>query len=159
MLSARRSQVRFRFLNLLILGLFALCMVPSSGWSQSLVSGEVDGTVVDPTGAAVPGADVNLSSKETGFNESTTTGVTGAFRFGLVKPGQYTLTVAAANFAKQTRTVNVSLGQVTTIPIKIDVGTRTETIEVTSDTPLLHTENANLATTVDSKSIELLPSP
>ena len=144
--------MKFRHFSLLFLGLVALCLLnPSSGWSQSLVSGEVDGTVVDSSGAAVPGADVNLSSSETGFNETTKTSESGAFRFALVKPGKYTLTVAAANFAKQSRTVSVSLGQATTIPFKLDIGAKTETIEVTSDVPILHTENANNATTIDTK--------
>jgi hypothetical protein len=152
--------VKFRYLCALSLLLAVFCFLnPSVGFSQSLVSGEVDGTVLDSSGAAVPGADVNLSGPSMGFNESTTTSVAGTFRFALVKPGQYTLTVSAANFTKQSRTVTVSLGQVTTIPVKLEIGARTETIEVTSEGPLLHTENANLATTVDAKTIELIPSP
>jgi hypothetical protein len=152
--------VKFRYLCLLSLIFAVFCLLsPSASFSQSLVSGEVDGTVLDSSGAAVPNASVNLSSSDTGFNESTTTTISGAFRFALVKPGQYALTVSAANFTKQNRMVTVSLGQVTTVPVKLEVGARSETIEVTSEAPLLHIENANIASTIDAKSIELLPSP
>jgi outer membrane receptor protein involved in Fe transport len=152
--------VKYSHLRLLGFSCLALILLFSpSGKAQSVVSGEVDGTVLDSSGAVVPNATVNLNNSETGFNETTTTGSAGTFRFALVKPGNYTLTVVAAGFSKQSRSVLVSLGQVNTIPVKLEVGAKSETIEVTSDSPLLHTENANLATTVDAKSIDLIPSP
>jgi len=151
-----------KYSHLRLLGFFCLALIllfSPSGKAQSVVSGEVDGTVLDSSGAVVPNATVNLNNSETGFNETTTTGSAGTFRFALVKPGNYTLTVVAAGFSKQNRTVLVSLGQATTIPVRLEVGAKSETIEVTSESPLLHTENANLATTVDEKTIELIPSP
>ncbi len=142
---------------------FALLMLVgfsfNQAWAQSVVSGEIGGLVTDPTGAAVPNASVSLSSSETGFNESTTTGSSGTFRFALLKPGSYTLSVSVTGFRTVKLTVTASLGQVTTTPVKLEVGTQSQTIEVTSESPLLHTENANLATTVDEKTIELRPSP
>jgi hypothetical protein len=145
------------------LKLFALLLLvgfsASQAWAQSVVSGEIDGTVTDPAGAVVPNAAVTLSSAETGFNESTTTGANGTFRFALVKPGNYTLSMSAAGFRTVKLTVISSLGQVTTVPIKLEVGIQSQTVEVTAESPLLHTENANLATTVDEKTIDLIPSP
>src|SRR5260370_33424141 len=142
---------------------FALLMLVgfsfNQAWAQSVVSGEIDGTVTDATGAVVANAAVNLSSSETGFNESTTTGANGAFRFALVKPGSYTLTVTVSGFSTVKRTVTASLGQATTVPVKLEVGAKSESIEITAESPLLHTENAHLASTVDSKAIALLPSP
>jgi hypothetical protein len=144
-----------RFFALLMLVGFSF----NQAWAQSVVSGEIDGTVTDATGAVVANAAVNLSSSETGFNESTTTGANGAFRFALVKPGSYTLTITVSGFSTVKRTVTASLGQATTIAVKLEVGAKSESIEITAESPLLHTENANLASTVDSKAIELLPSP
>lgn len=145
------------------LKLFALLLLAgfsaSQAWAQSVVSGEIDGAVTDPAGAVVPNATVHLSSPETGTDESTTTGSNGTFRFALVKPGNYTLTVSVAGFRTVKFTVTASLGQVTSVPIKLEVGTQSQTIEVTAESPLLHTENANLSTTVDEKEIELRPSP
>jgi hypothetical protein len=144
-----------KFLALLILVGFSV----NQTWAQSVVSGEIDGTVTDPAGAVVPNAKVTLSSSETGTSESTSTGSSGTFRFALVKPGNYTLTVSVSGFRTTKLTVVASLGQATTIPVKLEVGTQSQSIEVTAESPLLHTENANLATTVDEKTIDLIPSP
>lgn len=146
--------LKFFALLLVFVGFFA-----RQAWAQSVVSGEIDGTVTDPAGAVVPNAAVSLSSAETGTNESTTTGSNGTFRFALVKPGGYTLTVSVAGFRTSKLTVISSLGQVTSVPVKLEVGTQSQSVEVTAEAPLLHTENANLATTVDEKSIDLIPSP
>jgi hypothetical protein len=148
------NAIAFLVLVAALVGFFA-----ANAAAQSLVSGEVDGTVVDSTGAVVPSASVNLSSTETGFNETTTTGSTGTFRFALVKPGKYNLTVTQSGFATVKNTVTVSLGQVTEVPVKLEVSSKVESIEITTSAPLLQTENANLATTVDRQSIEMVPSP
>src|SRR6267378_560350 len=98
----------------------------NQAWAQSVVSGEIDGTVTDATGAVVPNASVNLSSSETGFNESTTTSSNGTFRFALLKPGSYMLTVTAGGFRSVKSTVVASLGQATNIPVKLEVGVKSE---------------------------------
>lgn len=141
------------------LALAACLLIPSAAWAQSLVSGQVDGTVTDATGAVAPNATVNLSNSETAFNETTTTSATGTFHFPLVKPGNYTLTVTLSGFSTQKRTVVVSLGQITNASVQLEIGKASQTIEVTAESPLLHTENANLATTVDQRTIEDIPSP
>lgn len=127
--------------------------------AQSVVSGEVFGTVTDPTGAAAPNASVTLSSSETGFNETTTTGETGTFRFALVKPGNYTLSVTLSGFSPVKSAVVVAIGQVTNVSLQLEVGKTSESIEVTAESPLLHTENANTATTIDKQILTNMPSP
>jgi hypothetical protein len=126
---------------------------------QSLVSGQIDGRVTDPSGAVVPNATVNLSSTETGFSETTTTDSEGLFRFALLKPGSYTLSVSKSGFKTTKRSVLVALGQNTNVPIPLEVGGAVETVEILAGTPLLSTENANLATTIDRNMIENIPSP
>lgn len=144
-----------RFLAFLAL---AICLlIPSVAWAQSVVSGEVDGTVTDPSGAVAPNASVNLTSSETGFNETTTTGTTGTFRFALVKPGNYALSVSLSGFATVKRTVVVLTGQVTNASVQLEVGKATQIIEVSAQAPLLQTENGNLASTIDTKVIERMP--
>ena len=127
--------------------------------AQSSVSGQVDGTVTDPAGAVVPNASVNLASSETGFTGNTKSDANGEFHFALVKPGNYTVTVTMTGFATSKRSVTVSLGQVSKVPIPLEVSGKVETIEITTAAPLLSTENANLNTTVDRNTIENIPSP
>src|SRR5690349_21317850 len=110
----------FRFLKVFALLVFVSFSV-NRALAQSVVSGEVLGTVTDPTGAAAPSASVSLSSSETGFNAETTTGETGTFRFALVKPGNYTLTVTLSGFSPVKRAVVVALGQVTNVSVQLEV--------------------------------------
>lgn len=152
--------MKFGYMRYLAFLAFALSLIiPSGSMAQSLVSGQVDGIVTDPTGAVAPNASINLSSSETGFNETTTTSATGTFHFALVKPGNYTLTVTLAGFSAVKRTVVVSLGQISNVSIQLEVGKASQTIEVTAESALLSTENANLATTIDRNTIDNIPSP
>jgi outer membrane receptor protein involved in Fe transport len=148
----------FRFVKFLAL-LILVGFSANQTWAQSVASGEIDGTVTDPAGAVVPNAKVSLSSSATGTNESTTTGSSGTFRFALVKPGSYTLTVSVAGFRTEKLTVVAALGQATSVPVKLEVGTQAQTIEVTAESPLLHTENANNATTISTVVLDNMPSP
>jgi hypothetical protein len=144
--------------NLFALLSLALCLVfAPTGLAQSIVSGEISGTVTDASGAVVPNATVNLASTETGFNESTTTSAAGTFRFALVKPGNYTLSITAGGFSTVKRTVVASTGQVSEFPIQLEVGGKTETVEISAAAPLIQTQNGNLASTIDTATIERMP--
>src|SRR5271165_3853011 len=125
--------------------------------AQSIISGEIGGTVTDASGAVVPNASVNLASAATGYSETTTTGSTGTFRFALVKPGSYTLTVTLSGFSTVKRTVVASVGQVSEVSVHLEVGSKTEIVEISAAAPLLQTENANLATTIDRQTIDMVP--
>src|SRR5581483_8525660 len=127
--------------------------------AQNVVSGDVAGTVTDPSGAVVPNAKVELKSPETGYDKTVTTGPSGDFRFSLLKPGAYTLTIAATNFSKVSRNLNVNLGQVTNASTSLALGASTTTVEVSGEAPILQTENANLTTTFDTRAVQQLPNP
>jgi hypothetical protein len=144
--------------NLFALVGLALCLALTPAVSaQSTVSGEISGTVTDASGAVVPNATVNLASTGTGFNESTTTSAAGTFRFALVKPGNYTLSITASGFSTVKRTVVASTGQVSEFPIQLEVGGKTETVEISAAAPLIQTQNGNLASTIDTATIERMP--
>src|ERR1700722_9751858 len=127
--------------------------------AQSIISGDIVGTVTDPTGAEVAGASVVLTSEETGSVQTVTTSTTGSFRFPLLRPGVYRVSVKAMGFSAATQDVTAGVGQVTTASVQLRLGTTGETIEVTGAAPLLETENANLATTYTPAQIENMPSP
>ena len=131
----------------------------SSLSAQNVVTGDVAGTVTDSSGAIVPGAKVALKNSDTGFDKSATTGGAGDFRFSLLRPGAYTLTISSANFTTATRSITVNLGQVTNASTALTVGASTTTVEVTGEAPLLQTENGNVATTFDSRAVQQLPNP
>jgi Carboxypeptidase regulatory-like domain/TonB-dependent Receptor Plug Domain len=154
--------VKQKYLAFLALfGFTALMLLCASGaWAQTTISGEVTGTVADPSGAYVPNVPVILKNLETGDTVTTTTGDSGNFRFSLLRPGQYSVSTAVPGFERVVIShVTVSLGQVTNVPIILTVGKATETVEVTAAQPLLETENGNITANFSQKDVELLPSP
>src|SRR3984885_12008721 len=94
----------------LALLVIALMMAPSLV-AQSLVSGDLTGTVTDPSGAVVSGATVTLKSDATGATRTTTSNASGAYRFSLLQPGSYTITANASGFSKSQTTTTVAVGQ------------------------------------------------
>src|SRR5215831_14157696 len=73
--------------------------------AQSTSTGaQLSGTILDPRGAVVPGASVILRSNASALERSSVSDSTGAYRFLLVAPGQYTLSVEAPGFGKLTNT-------------------------------------------------------
>jgi hypothetical protein len=143
---------------------FALLMLVGFSFNQVLaqttISGEITGTVTDPSHASVPNVAVTLKSADTGATQTTTTGNSGDYRFPLLRPGQYTVSAAVSGFERiSISAVTVSLGQVTNVPILLSVGKATETIEVTAAAPLLNTENGNITANYSEREVELLPSP
>ena len=108
----------------------------------------------------MPNVTVTLKSSESGNTVTTTTGESGNYRFALLRPGQYSVSATAEGFERITiSNVTVSLGQVTNVPVALNVGTTAQTVEVTAAQPLLDTENGNVTSNYSQKEIELLPSP
>ena len=108
----------------------------------------------------MPNVTVTLKSAETGNTVTTTTGESGNYRFPLLRPGQYIVSATAEGFDRITiSSVTVSLGQVTNIPVVLNVGKTTQTVEVTAAQPLLDTENGNVTANYSEKEIAELPSP
>lgn len=127
--------------------------------AQSLVSGGVTGTVTDPSGAVVPNATVSLKSNATGQTLTQTTSSSGVYRFQFLNPGTYTLTAKAANFKSSTSSVNVSVGQMTTNNMNLALSTASQTVTVTSEAPIIQTENGNVSTTMSQAQVALVPNP
>ena len=125
--------------------------------AQSLVSGDLTGTVTDPSGAVVSGATVTLKSAATGSSRTTTTNANGAYRFSLLQPGTYDVSVTATGFSKSDTTVNVAVGQASISDLKLSVGASSQTVEVSSAAPLVQADNADLSTNYNQTMIANQP--
>jgi outer membrane receptor protein involved in Fe transport len=135
---------------------FLLGLAPDPALAQS--SGSISGTAKDESGAVLPGVTVEATNAGTNAVRSATTGPDGFFTIPLLPPGLYNLKATLAGFSTFTRTglkVNVSETALVNVPMK--VGGQSETVEVTSQTPLIETANATLGIVIDEKKIVDLP--
>jgi len=145
----------------LITGILAVLVIAAvmapSMMAQSLVTGDITGTVTDPSGAVVSGASVSLKSDANGSTRSATTGSNGTYRFSLLSPGSYTVSVSASGFSKSETTAQVNVGQAMVADIKMSVGSGSQTVEVTGAAPLVNADNADLSTNFDQNLIANSP--
>ena len=141
--------------GLVLVLLLTLCMVKQTT-SQTLVAGGISGRVTDPTGAVIASAMVELKSVDTGESQVTTTSAEGNYRFSLLKPGQYQVTVSVPGFAKTVQTTMVTVGQTAQVDMALEISKAAETIEVSGAAPLISTE-PGVATSYTPEEVALLP--
>src|SRR5262245_5921900 len=114
----RRSSFRLSFTECIgILLISVITFGADSLLAQSVASGTIEGTVVDPAGAVVVGATVEVQNPLTGFRQMTTTDAMGAFRFSNVPFNPYHIQVDQQGFASASQDVNVR--STVTVPVKI----------------------------------------
>jgi len=146
--------------SLLIAGAFVCCNVAvTPAYAQTNISGDLAGTVTDPSGASIVGATVTVTSKSTGGVSQTKTNSTGSYRISLLKPGEYTIKISSAGFRDTAAAVNVTVGAVSTENIRMALGTAAQTVEVSANEELLQVEDADVATAVTLEQTQNLPNP
>src|SRR5580698_7740928 len=145
--------------KLTFLIVLAALLLPGMLGAQSTTNGAISGTVTDATGAILPDITVNLKSIEKGFANSTKTNAQGFYQFPLLEPGTYAITIAAPSFKTSTMTTTVSVGAVSTVNAKLEVGAAGTTVEVTSEAAMLQTESSEISTTFNSREISEVPNP
>jgi len=123
-----------------------------------VTSGNIVGTVYDPTGATVPNAPVTATNEATGVASSTTSTSTGEYRIPNVPAGAYTVTVNAAGFAKaKVADVQVPLNQTVTANVTLQVGQTATTVEVSTAAVAIDTSTAQVQETFETKQMMDLP--
>lgn len=138
--------------------LLSLLTCASVGQAQSLVAGDISGVVTDPSAAVISGATVTLTSLDTGSTQSSTSGSDGTYRFNLLKPGRYELTLERTGFAKIVTDVDVIVGQTIVANLKLELSSQKgETVEVSGVAPLINLDPGS-STSFTQKELELLPS-
>jgi len=121
------------------------------------ITGDVSGTVTDASGAAVAGATVRAENAETGEKQSATTNDTGFFRIVNLNPGQYRLSVEASGFKTMERRASVDIALTTQANFSLQVGSRTETVEVQGVAPLVESTEDRLSTLFVGREVQDLP--
>src|SRR4030095_2612863 len=120
--------------------------------------GSVTGRVIDNSGAAVPNAAVTITNTATNVPSSTTTNGDGNYPALSLAHGSYSLTVEAAAFKKAIRqNSEIRVGDKLQLDLQLEVGNVSETVNVTSEAPLLETNSGSAGQVVEQRRIQELP--
>ena len=135
-----------------------LCACAATAFPQGTTS-RVLGTVLDPTGSAVPGVNVKLTNEGTKVAFSTTTSSAGTYIFEAVQPGSYEITAEAAGFRRfLTRNIQISIGQPATVNVKLEIGAVTEQVTVEGSAETVQTSTSgNYGNLIPQQAVMDLP--
>lgn len=118
----------------------------------------MNGTITDSSGAAVPSAQVIVTNTGTGFTRTVQTGAQGEYHLEFLPIGNYNVEVSANGFKKVVRTgIVLQADQPARVDAQLQLGQVTETIEVTSEIPLVNTSNPEIGRTIETQEIVNLP--
>ncbi len=149
--------MRFRRFPIVVLALTLAVCLSTVAFGQTLTTGNITGTVTDPSGAVVPGAKIDLKGLDNGSSATTTANSSGGYSFALLRPGNYQLTVKQSGFADTVESLVVEVGQTSNVNLKLSVNRTSETIEVSGTAPLINTE-PSMNTSFTQTEVQQLPS-
>jgi carboxypeptidase family protein len=131
--------------------LFSLVLLTGLAYGQA-ISGNIVGTVVDASGAAVPNATITATNAETGVKTSVIAASGGEYRLGNLPVGTYNVTATSSGFSPVTLgNVAVTLNQTITVNLTLKVGEVTTVVEVQEAGAAIDTSTAQLQTAFDAK--------
>ncbi len=135
-----------------------LCCLPGVVNAQSGANtGQIVGQVVDPSGAAVPGAQVSVLNKETNYTREVSTDSAGRYAVSLIPLGTYRLTMTASGFEAASQEVVVTLGSTISANFDLALGARAETVQVSGGALTLEPTQAPSKSILTALQIEHLP--
>src|SRR5215471_4101081 len=147
-----------RNLRALASALTLLLVVGFGTLHAQLGTASLSGTVVDPSGASIPSANLTLESTVQKYVREAVTSGEGSYLIAAIPPGTYKLTVTKAGFQTETVTeFGLSSGQSTTINVSMRLATAGATVTVVDAPPLLQTTTATVGQGIDHQQLSELP--
>src|SRR5579863_10611099 len=145
----------------LIASLFLLTLTAgywvSSAKAQA-TNDQMAGSIVDSTGAVVPNAKIDVQNTGTGLDRSVTSSATGEYVIPSLPVGTYMLKAVAAGFKSYTQSgIVLEGGQKARVDVTLQIGSASETVEVSATALQVDTSSASIRTEVDSTQIQELP--
>ena len=140
-----------------VLVLVFLLAAATPAWSQ-VARGSISGTVMDASGAVIPGVDVTVTHVSTNLTRQLVTNEAGNYEAPLLSIGQYRVTAELPGFRTAIRDgISLSVGERLRVDIALVVGQISETVEVTAEAPLIRTEDAAMGAVMDQQKLVDLP--
>jgi Carboxypeptidase regulatory-like domain len=143
-----------------VLTLALLCLVAATTALAQESRGTITGTVVDASGAVVPGATVTITNVARGTTTTVVTNEVGYFQAPYLISGTYNITVELAGFKKMVREgIEVRVDDRLALQLPLELGGAEEQVTVTAEAPLLDTATASLGQVIDARRVAELPIP
>ncbi|MCU1236538.1 MAG: hypothetical protein JWP63_4505 [Candidatus Solibacter sp.] len=157
MLYARIHGDQGKWAAILCAVLLLFAFAPGAG-AQAVAVAEVDGHVTDPSGQAIVGAVVKMTELDKQQVRTTTTDVTGRFAMPNLPVGAYRLEVTSSGFKAYIQTgITLQVASNIEIPVTLQVGSVTESIQVTANAAMVETKENSISQVIDQQRIEDLP--
>ena len=150
---AARSTILFLFTFV-----FLIWATNPRARAQAVGGGQIQGTVTDSTGAAVPGATVEADQTDSGLKRIVESGGDGGFLLPNMPVGPYVLKVSKAGFeAYQQTGITLEVGNNLRVPVTLKVGGATQTVQVQADASMVQTEDQAVSQVIDAQRVTDLP--
>jgi hypothetical protein len=140
-------------------GVFALALLLTVRTAEAQTfRGAINGTVTDPSGGAVPNAQVKASEVATGIDHNSVTTSDGQFAFQDLPLGTYKIIITASGFPPMTvEKIEVTAGSIYTLPIKLSLGQQTTTVEVSAAALALDPTTQTQTMTLPDQAVQDIP--
>jgi hypothetical protein len=139
-------------------GFLLMFSIANVTYGQSAAFATITGRALDPKGASVPNVDVTATNTETGIARTTKTTSDGLFRFDNLAPGIYDVAIVAPGFSKaEAKSVKLQVGEQRDVNFNLALAGQSQTVEVTSELPLVEATKTDVSTVIDEKAVANLP--
>jgi len=144
------NKSRLFFTSLLVFALVPLAMAQTE-------TGQIAGTVLDPTGASIPGATVTVKSVAMGLTRQVKTSDAGGYILTSVLPGEYEITAEAQGFSKSVRRSTLTVGAKIGVDFHLEIGKAETVIQVSEVAAPINTETQTVSTVISQQAIADMP--
>ena len=152
----KRTELTRTSLSCFLLAMIVFGLIVGSAAAQEF-RGSITGQVTDPAGGPIPGSQVTVTNAATNTSNSVTTNEAGVYTFLYLAPGRYTVVAEVNGFKKTQHTIEVQVGDKITLDMALEVGSVSESVNVTAEAPLLQTSSASAGQVIDRRRIAELP--
>jgi hypothetical protein len=135
-----------------------ICMLGAARLSFAQAdTGRLEGTITDPQGAAVAGANVTITNTGTGYPSSAKTNELGYYTISALPPGHYRVEVSLKGFKKMVRELDLQVAQIGVADFQLQVGEVSESVTVEAGSPVIDAQDSAIGGVVEARQIEEMP--
>jgi hypothetical protein len=155
--SYRRFSRMPLFARVAAIFVMATILFPAALCGQ-VSGGTLSGTITDPSGRALPQAQIVIKNVDTGVDRTVTTNTDGFYSAVNLLPGTYQIKISAPGFNTETKSgITMNVGAQQTFDLTLQVGTVTHTVEVTTEAPSIQVTSSEISATVNATTVRELP--